>query len=409
MPLFEYKALNKKGRGVSGIVTADGPASARLKLNQDNIFPIRIKEVEASSRKSVTRGSISLFSRFHRPNPAALSIAMRQLATLVSSGLPLVACLNALIDQTEKANLKKVFMQIREKVVSGSPLHLAMAEHPTAFAPIHINMIKAGEAGSALDIILERLADLNEKRLMIKRKIDAALAYPMFLLIISTLLLIFMMSFVMPKVVGIFKGMELALPSSTRALIWFAHVMEVYWWLVILLVITLWVGAYASTKTAKGRRVRDRLRLRLPLFGQLHHKAALARFSRTLSILLKSGIPLVEALDTARPSVDNKIMEHAISDTTKRVGEGEDFAGPLQRTGLFPPLVVQLIHAGEQSGELEKMLDKAADSYENDVESSITALTSILEPVIILVMGGAVFFIVISILLPIFDMTSGIR
>ncbi|MCP4667193.1 MAG: type II secretion system protein GspF [Deltaproteobacteria bacterium] len=409
MPLFEYRALNKNGRRVSGIVTAEGSASARLKLSQDSIFPIKMKEVKASSRKSIAHASTSLFSRFHRTDPAALSTAMRQLATLVSSGLPLVDCLNALIEQTEKANLKKIFMQVREKVVAGSPLYLAMAEHPAVFAAIHINMVKAGEAASALDIILERLADLAEKRLTVKRKIDAALAYPMFLLIISTLLLIFMMSFVMPKVVGIFEGMELALPSSTRALIWFTHAMESYWWLAVLLVIALWAGAYAFTRKGQGRRIWDRLRLSFPLSGALHHKAAIARFSRTLSILLKSGIPLVEALDTARPSIDNKIMEDAVSNTTKRVGEGEDFAGPLERTGLFPPLVVQLIHAGEQSGELEKMLDKAADAYESDVESSVTALTSVLEPVIILVMGGAVFFIVISILLPIFDMTSGIR
>lgn len=409
MPLFEYRALNNKGRRVSGIVTAEGPASARLKLSQDSIFPIKMKEVKAVSRKSIAHASISLFSRFHRPNPAAISTALRQLATLVSSGLPLVDCLNALIEQTEKANLKKVFLQIREKVVAGSPLYLAMADHPGVFAPIHVNMIKAGEASGALDIILERLADLAEKRLIVKRKIDAALAYPLFLLIISVILLIFMMSFVMPKVVGIFQGMELALPGSTRALIWFTNAMEKYWWLLVLLVLGLWAGVYTVTRKGRGRRIWDRLRLSLPPFGALHHKAAIARFSRTLSILLKSGIPLVEALDTARPSIDNKVMEDAVSNTTKRVGEGEDFAGPLERTGLFPPLVVQLIHAGEQSGDLEKMLDKAADSYESDVESRITALTSLLEPVIILIMGGAVFFIVISILLPIFDMTSGIR
>jgi general secretion pathway protein F len=409
MPLFEYRALNKKGRRVSGIVTAEGPASARLKLSQESIFPIKMKEVKASSRKSIAHASISLFSRFQRPNPAALSVALRQLATLVSSGLPLVDCLNALIEQTEKANLKKVFLQIREKVVAGTPLYVAMSEHPAVFAPIHVNMVKAGEAGSALAIILERLADLAEKRLMVKRKIDAALAYPMFLLIISALLLIFMMSFVMPKIVGIFKGMELALPGSTLALIWFTHTMETYWWLLVLLLLALWAGAYAWTRKGRGRRIWDRLRLSFPLFGTLHHKAGIARFSRTLSILLKSGIPLVEALETGRPSMDNKIMEDAVSNTIKRVGEGEDFAGPLERTGLFPPLVVQLIHAGEQSGELEKMLDKAADSYENDVESRITALTSLLEPVIILIMGGTVFFIVMSILLPIFDMTSGIR
>jgi general secretion pathway protein F len=334
---------------------------------------------------------------------------MRQLATLVSSNLPLVDCLNALIEQTEKAYLRKIFMQIKEKVVEGSALYMAMAEHPAVFARIHVSMVKAGEDGGALGSILQRLADLAEKRLMVKRKIDAALAYPVFVLMISTMLLIFIMTFVMPKVIAIFRGMELALPQTTRALIWFTDMMGTYWWLAGLIAVALWAAAYAWTKTEQGRLIWDRMRLRFPLLGRLHHKAAIARFTRTMSILLKSGIPLVEALATARPSMGNQVMEDAVSHTANRVGEGQDFAGPLGRTGLFAPLVVQLIHAGEQSGNLEEMLDKAADTYENDVEAAITALTSILEPVIILLMGGAVFFIVISILLPIFDMTSGIR
>ncbi|MBW1701335.1 MAG: type II secretion system inner membrane protein GspF [Deltaproteobacteria bacterium] len=409
MPLFEYKALNKKGRKVSGMVTADGPASARLKLSQETIFPMEIREVKTSVKKSIADSFVYRLKRFHRINPAVVSTSMRQLATLVSSSLPLIDCLNALIEQTETPQLKKIFTQIREKVVEGSPLSVAMAEHPAIFSHIYVSMVKAGETSGALDIILKRLADFTEKRLKLSKKIEAAMTYPIFLLMISTVILIFLMSFVMPKVIGIFRGMELVLPWSTRMLIWFTDGMKNYWWLGCLVMIALGAGIYSWIKTEQGGRVWDRIRLRFPLFGRLHHKTVIARFTRTLSILLKSGIPLVEALNTAKPSMDNRIMEDAISDTARLVGEGENFATPLKKSGMFPPMVIQLIRAGEQSGELEEMLAKAADVYDDDVESAIVSLTSIIEPAIILLMGVVVGFIVIAILLPIFDMTSGIR
>lgn len=409
MPLFEYKALNKKGRKLSGMVTADGPASARLKLSQEMIFPMEIREVKTSARKAVADTFISSLKRLHRINPAVVSTSMRQLATLVSSSLPLVDCLNALIEQTETPQLKKIFSQIREKVVEGSPLSVAMDEHPAIFGHIYVSMVKAGETSGALAIILRRLADFTERRLKLAKKIEASMTYPIFLIMISTVILIFLMSFVMPKVIGIFRGMELALPWSTRMLIWFTDGMKNYWWLGCLVIIALGAWIYFWTKTERGHRVWDWIRLKFPLLGRLHHKTIIARFTRTLSILLKSGIPLVEALNTAKPSMDNRIMEHAITDTARLVGEGEDFANPLKKSGMFPPMVIQLIRAGEQSGELEEMLEKAADLYDDDVESAIASLTSIIEPVIILLMGVIVGFIVIAILLPIFDMTSGIR
>lgn len=235
------------------------------------------------------------------------------------------------------------------------------------------------------------------------------MAYPLFLLMISGIILIFLMSFVMPKMVGIFRGMELALPWSTRSLLWMTAFMKQFWWLIVVGLIGAIALAIASARTTRGRRVWDRIRLRAPLLGRLHHKAVIARFTRTLSILLKSGITLVDSLEISRLSMGNRIMEEAIEDTAKQVGEGVDFATPLKNSGKFPPLVVQLIRAGEKSGELEEMLAKAAEVYEDDVEATISSLTAILEPVIILVMGVVVGFMVMAILLPIFDMTGGIR
>lgn len=407
MPVFEYKALTDKGRNVGGIITAESPSVARLKLSRERIFPIALKEV----RGEKSRQSENLFSRFsllHRISPAEVSTALRQLATLVSSGLPLLEALNGLIDQTEQSSLKRVFIQIRERVVEGSSLSEAMASHKSIFSPIHVNMVRAGEAGGALDIILKRLADFSEKRMKLKKKIEAAMTYPIFLVLVSSIILIFLMSFVMPKIIGIFDGMHVLLPWSTRFLIGAAHFMRRYWW-------TLFLGAGAFTilfsalvRTERGRLVWDSLRLRVFLLGTLHRKAVIARFTRTLSILLKSGIVLVDSIEIARLSMGNQILEGAVKEAARNVGEGSDFASPLKKGG-FPPLVVQLIRAGEQSGELEETLARAAEVYEDDVEAGATSLTSILEPLVILVMGVMVGFMVMAVLLPIFDMTRSIR
>ena len=409
MPVFEYKALNKKGKKTGGIITADGPTAARLKLSQDLIYPTEIKEVKAATKRFFTGTFLPRFSGFRRINPVEVTTALRQLATLVSSGLPLLDCLNGLIEQTEQDQLKKVFTQIRERVVEGSSLSQAMAAHPAIFDQIYVNMVRAGETGGALDIILKRLSDFSEKRMKLKKKLEAAMTYPLFLLMISSIILIFLMSFVMPKVIGVFKGMELALPWTTRALILGTNFMRQFWWLVGMGLITIFAMVSAWVKTDRGRWIWDRMRLHIPIFGRLHQKAVIARFTKTLSILLKSGIQLVDSMEIARLSMGNRIMEDAIKDSIRLVGEGSGFATPLKETGRFPPLVVQLIRAGEQSGELDEMLAKAAEVYEDDVETTITSLTSIIEPAIILGMGLMVGFIVLAILLPIFDMTRGIR
>ncbi|MFZ7111747.1 MAG: type II secretion system F family protein [Desulfatiglandales bacterium] len=408
MPVFEYKALNRKGRKIGGIITADGPAAARSKLSQDLIFPIELREIGSGGKKSSAATGFFKPPAFKRINPLEITTALRQLSTLVSAGLPILECLNGLIDQTEQPRLKRIFAQTREKVLEGSSLSRAMGEHPTIFNTISVNLIRAGEAGGALDAVLMRLADFSEKRLKLKKKIEAAMAYPLLLLIISTVILIFLMSFVMPKIIGVFEGMSLTLPWSTRALIWTTHMMTQFWWLFVLGVVGLIMMVMLWIKTESGARVWDRIRLSVPILGRLHHKAIIARFARTLSILLRSGIPLVDALEIARLSMGNRIMQDAVKDATRLVGEGEAFSIPLKKTGLFPPLVVQLVRAGEQSGELEEMLAKAADIYEDEVESVVAGLTSVAEIVVVLFMGAIVFFLVISILLPIFDMTRGI-
>ncbi|RJR42022.1 MAG: type II secretion system protein GspF [Desulfobacteraceae bacterium] len=405
MPVYEYKALNRKGKSLRGLITADGPAAARLKLSQEMIFPTMVREVQGGEGKT----SLSFLPPLRSIKSLEVTMALRQLATLLSSGLQLVDSLNGVIEQTEHRRLKKVLIQIREKVVEGMSLSGAMAKHPSTFNPIFVNMIKAGETGGALDVILLRLADFSEKRMKLKKRVEAALAYPLFLLLLSSMILIFLLSFVMPKVVGIFQGMKLTLPWSTLLLIHATSFMKSYWWLVTAGLFSCAVLFSLWTRTDSGRLIWDRVRLRTPLVGKLHHKAVIARFTRTLSTLLKSGVILVEALEIARLSMGNRIMEDAVLEAGRLVNQGEEFGVLLKRSKRFPPLVVQLVTAGEKGGELDEMLGKAAEVYEEDVETAITSLTSLLEPVVILFMGGMVGFIVMAVLLPIFDMTTSIR
>jgi general secretion pathway protein F len=409
MPVYEYKALNRKGRNVHGLITAEGPAAARLKLSQTMIFPTMVREVQGGEKESGLTSRLSFIPSLRSIRSIEVTIALRQLATLLSSGLQLVDCLDGVIEQTEQGALRKVLIQVREKVVEGVSLSSAMADHPSVFNPIFVSMVKAGEAGGALDIILLRLADFSEKRMKLKKRIEAALAYPLFLVMLSSIILVFLLSFVMPKVIGIFQGMKLALPWSTLLLIHSTQFMKNYWWLVVTGTVACVIGFTLYVKTEKGRRIWDRVRLRVPLFGKLHNKAVVARFTRTLSTLLKSGIILVDALEIAKLSMGNRIMEDAVRETGRLVSEGQEFGTLLRKSKRFPPLVVQLVSAGERGGELDEMLAKAAEVYEEDVETAISSLTSLMEPVVILLMGGMVGFIVMAVLLPIFDMTGSIK
>ena len=408
MAVFEYRAVNDKGKKVSGIITAEGPSSARFKLTQSRVFPVELKEVSSKRKESRFGGLALQFARLRPIDPILVSGCLRQLATLVSSGFPLVDSLGTLAEQVEHPRLKRRITQIREKVIEGSAFYQAMSEHPDVFDAVSVNMVRAAESAGGLDTILQRLADFSERSLRTRKKIAAAMTYPVFLLMIATIILVFLMTFVMPKVVGIFKGMKLALPWSTRILIWLTDFARDWWWLAALCFIgfagmTVW---YAK---GPGARAWDRIRLRVPIIGKLHRKSVMARFTRTLAVLLRSGLPLVQSLEIARLSLGNKVVEEAVERATKQVEEGADFATPLKLTGHFPPLIIQLFRSGEQSGELEAMLEKAADIYEEEVNTGISSLTSLLEPIIILVMGIVVAFVVLAVLLPIFDMSAGIR
>jgi len=409
MPVYEYKAFDIRGKSLKGIINADSLSAARQRLRESNIFPADLKETSAEEKNRVTTGK-SVSALFKRVSLQEVSIMTRQLSTLLGAGLPLVSSLEALIAQATNPKLKKTLAQIKEEVNEGSSFAGSISHYPAIFSPFYINMVRAGEASGTLDIVLERLADFNESQQALRGKIKAALAYPIFMFLIGSFVLFFLTTFIVPKITGIFSEMHQTLPGITIFLISISGFLKSFWPVIVFIFIVSFIGVrHMFSKTVKGQYLRDKIKLKIPLFGPLTHKMAVARFSRTLGTLLDSGVPMLTALSIVGNVVNNRLIADSIAEASRDVEEGQSLSVTLTRSRLFPPIVSQMISAGEQSGTLEKMLYKVSDSLENEVESNITMMTSMLEPVMILVMGLLVGFIVISILLPIFEMNQLIR
>lgn len=417
MPVYAYKGLNEKGRNVGGIVDADSPKSARLKLRRTGVFATELQEsrdqTPAAARGGTTRVAgfnVNLAGLFERSiTPQDLALITRQLATLVGAGLPLVDCLGALIEQVDAPRHKKVLSQVRELVVEGGSLADAMKQHPAVFNDLYVNMVRAGEASGALDIVLIRLAEYTERAAALRAKVRSALTYPVFMGLASMGILFFLLSYVVPKVTRIFEERDAKLPTMTVVLLAISGFLSNYWWVILLILAVVVLIVRLYTRTPAGRLRFDGWTLRIPYFGKVLKKVALARFARTLSTLLLGGIPLLQALDIVKHVVSNLVLSNAIEDGRNSIREGHSVADPLKKSGLFPPLLVHMIAVGEKSGELEQMLSRAADAYDGEVEASVSALSSIMEPVLVIFMGGVVLFIVMAILLPIFDLNQLVK
>jgi general secretion pathway protein F len=418
MPVYAYKGLNEKGRNVGGIVDADSPKNARLKLRRSGIFPTELNETREQHAKDAAGGgslrlggfSINLGSLFERSiTPQDLALITRQLATLVGAGLPLVDCLGALVEQVDSPRQKKVLSQVRELVVEGGTLADAMKQHPAVFNDLFVNMVRAGEASGALDIVLIRLAEYTERAAALRGKVRSALTYPVFMGMASMGILFFLLSYVVPKVTRIFEERNAKLPTLTLILLAISGFLSTYWWAILAVIVIAVIAVRVSIRTPAGRLRFDAITLRIPYFGKVLKKVALARFARTLSTLLLGGIPLLQALDIVKHVVSNMVLSNAIEDGRNSIREGHSVADPLKKSGLFPPLLVHMIAVGEKSGELEQMLARAADAYDGEVEASVSALSSIMEPVLVIFMGGVVLFIVLAILLPIFDLNQLVK
>ena len=408
MPVYEYTALDGSGKSVNGIIDADSPVAARQRLRGSGIFPVDVKETSSRPR-DLRSGPVSVSALLKRIKPGEVSVATRQLSILLGAGVPLVASLDALISQITNPLLKKIVAQIKESVNEGNSLAYALSSHPRIFSSIYVNMVRAGEASGSLDVVLERLADLGEHQQALRGRFKAALAYPVFMFFIGTLVLFFLITFIVPNITQIFREMHQTLPIPTVVLINVSNFLKSFWWLILLATAVGIVIIRHLKNTPRGRCVWDEVKLRIPVLGPISNKMAVARFGRTLGSLLKAGVPLISALQIVRNIVNNVIIADVIDNTVDEIQAGKSLASPLAQSRWFPSIVVQMISVGEQSGELETMLSKIADTYDRDVESQIMAMTSMLEPVMILVMGLIVGFVVISILLPIFEMNQMIR
>jgi general secretion pathway protein F len=405
MPVFEFKALDSRGKAVQGLREAESPKTLRSTLRREGVFLTEVlgeqqAKEQASREMNVKRWMLG------RVSATDLAIATRQLAVLVSAGIPLVEALSALIEQVEHERLKRVVSDVRQRVNEGASLADAMAIHPRVFTGLYVNMIRAGEHSGALEVVLVRLADFTESQARLRSKIMGTMAYPVAMVGIGSVILGILFSVVIPKITKIFDDTKITLPWTTKILIGFSSFVHDYWWaLGALLALAIW-GFFHWKRTTAGRARWDRMVLGFWVFGPLIRHIAIGRFARTLATLLKSGVPLLTAMDIVRNIVGNSRLAEVIEQARDAIREGESIAAPLKRSGEFPPLVYHMVSVGERSGALEEMLANVAKAYEDQVETTIGALTSLLEPAMIVGMGAVVAFIVFSVLMPILQINN---
>ena len=400
MSVYSYVGVDQKGKKVTGIVDAEGDKAARAKLRKMNIFPTSV---------SVGRGGFASVgnktSSKRKAKAADLAVMTRQLATLLGAGIPLVDALTALIDQVDSENLKTIVTSVREKVTTGSKLSDALAGEGV-FNDLYINMIRAGESSGALEIVLERLSEFMESQQRMRGKVMSAMIYPNIMSTVGIGLMTILLTFVVPKITKIFIDMKLTLPLPTKILITVSDFFVSKWYLIAILVGGLIYFGKRWASSPGGHEFIDRKKITLPVFGKLFRMISVSRFTRTLSTLLNSGVPLLASLDIVANVVENVILQRVIESTKNNVKEGESLAEPLKRSGEFPPMVTHMIATGEKTGELEKMLSRVADTYDEEVDRSLSRLVALLEPVMILVMAAMVGSIVVSILLPMLKMNQ---
>ena len=407
MPVYQYRGYRNDGGSAAGIIDAENARVARLKLRKEGVFPTDVVE---QGQPSVRRQNGSRAKATYQPGRSAtltsndLALMTRQFATLLIAGLPLVDALGILVDQAEKKSAKALFADIREQIRGGKSLSAVLETYERDFSSIYVHMVRAGEASGALDQILFRLAEFLEKQSALKHKVTNAVLYPTLMLVVGISVLFFLMTFVVPKITAVFADMNQALPWPTVVLMSVSSFFADYWMAVVGLIISVIFLVRRSIRTEKGRMAADRITLRLPLIGDVARMVSISRLTGTLATMLASGVQLLDALDVSKRVMNNRVLEEAVEGARQNIREGETIADPLKRSGEFPALVTHMIAVGERSGEMEEMLRRVSQIFDGEVERVITRLTSLMEPIMILAMGIIVFFIVVAILLPIFEM-----
>lgn len=400
MPTYSYKAYNRGGGQVAGSIEAAGPREAAQSLKNTGLYPTEVREAGKEARKSLFGQKIS---------PSALAAASRQLATLISSGTSISDALQVLAENNDNALLRSVLLATRDAVQGGSSFSKALAAHPEVFSPLFRGLVQAAEASGSLDQVLPRLADYLEKRARIRSEVRAALTYPALMTVVGASVLAFLFIFVIPKISRIFEDTGTALPFMTVVLLWMTDVVRT-WWPALLasFALSLWL-LKRRAGSERGRELRDSLLLRLPWFGPIVLSFHMANLTRTLGTLLKGGVQMLKALDICAEAIDNRVFGRVLEAAAKDCAEGSSLSASLRKSTLVPPLVCHMIGVGERSGNLDEMLLKTAESYDAAFEDGVKRSLSLLEPVLILAMGLVVGFIVLAMLLPIFELNQTIR
>jgi general secretion pathway protein F len=411
VPVYAYKGVTQAGKNAKGFVDAESQRAARAKLRRDGVFPTDLSE-SASGRSRAERareGSPRFsLSSLRRVSTLDLALATRQLSTLVGAGIPLVEALGALAEQVEGSKLKGLVGGVRDRVNEGAALADAMGQ-AGVFGDLYVSMVRAGEAGGALEQVLERLAEYLEGQVRLRNRVLSITLYPLMMLGFAVFVVAMLVTFVLPQITQLLESLNQPLPFYTRAIIALSDFAREWWWAVLLVLGGAFVGLRAAIRTETGRVRWDAFRLRLPVMGKVVRLLAISRFARTLSTLLAGGIPIVRALDISKFVANNAVIGAAVERAKESLTEGASLAAPLRASGEFPPLVIHMVEVGERSGELEPMLAKVAENYDEQVENTVTRLTALLEPVLILLMVGIVLGIIFAVLVPMLQITGSIR
>lgn len=402
MAIFEYRGMDKAGKSIKGTVDADSMRNARMKLKKDGYYIVDLKnrqkeQTRVSGKKRGGQGGV---------NVEALSMMTRQLATLVKSQIPLVEALSAVADQVENETLKTVLTDIRDMVNEGSPFFKALGKYPKIFSKIYITMAEAGEQSGTLDVILIRLAEFAESQNELTAKIRSAMIYPVLMMVFMALMLSIIFVYVIPNVSSIFEQSDMQLPWFSKLIIDMSGFLVNYWLFIIISVVGLAFIFIKWKSTPAGADRWDEIVLKIPVVGKLVRLVAVSRFTRTLATLLAGGVPMLNAMDIVKNVVNNSVLAKAITEARDNISEGESVAGPLKKSGQFPALVTHMINIGEKTGEMENMLTQVSDSYDFQVKNEVSGLTSLLEPLMIVVMGAVIGIIVFAIMVPIFQMSN---
>jgi general secretion pathway protein F len=422
MSLYAWKGLDAAGKTVGGTRDADGGKALRQALRKDGIFITELSEVlgtggkaakaslaAGNKPKSLLKREVNFRQLTERVRPQEIAVLTRQIGTLLAAGIPLAETLSALSEQSDNKKLERVLAGIRQKVNEGTSLADTLSEHPTLFSDLYVNMVRSGEAAGNLDAVLLRLAAFLDSQLALQSKVSGALTYPIIMMVLGSLVMGVLLVVVVPQITSVFEDMGKTLPWNTQLLIFVSGGIGSYWWLLIPLGIGGFFGFRRWSRTAKGRDLLDRVKLRAWVIGPLIRFVGVARFSRTLATMLAAGVPVLTALEITKKVLNNTVLERVVENARDAIREGESIAVTLRKSGQFPSMMVHMVSVGERSGQLETMLENVAGAYEREVDGKVARLTTILSPAIIVTMALVVVFVVFSILTPILDMQNFVQ